>query len=451
MMNPYAGAFLLTLGLLSVGCATARPVAKKQDPPPVTEPAVTPVVDPLALGYELEAAERWSEATVFYAQVLKDQPANAQALHRLAVIATLREDDEAAANYYRRALELDPQNAVLLTDLACFLTFQEQYDSAAQLLQRALELAPNDERTIGQFALVQGLRGEVDLALVLFRRVSPPGVALQQMAAVHEQRAEWQLALSCYLEARSLDATVAIPETVLAKVAEMRRPESPVITAEPTSPPIVEAEVTAPVVVSSPPPSRPVMPAVEPALTVETDPTVVAAEYEPNPVHVIESDADFFPDDFPLTNPVLDPVAFADEEAEPLAAPAATAAPLPSDEPELDESVSTRVKDAALDGCCPVMLRDSAQLIDGRAEFSHRHQGVVYVFSSREALSRFQEQPERYVPFAGGVDVITVRAGRMEPGSLHFSTWFRNRLYLFSSAEHVTEFRADPLRYVDLK
>lgn len=288
MMNRRKLSVLLLVGIVSAGCATARPVAK-QEPPPVSEPVVAPVVDPLALGYELEAAERWPEATAFYAQVLKDQPANATALHRLGVIATLHEGDEAAANYYRRAMELDPLNAVLLTDVACFLTFNEQYDSAAKLLERAVELAPKDERTLGQLALVQGLRGEVDLALVLFRRVHSPGVALQHMAAVHEQREEWQLALSCYLEAKSLDASVVIPETVLAKVEEIRRPVSPTRAVEPTPPPIEDAVPSVSVVSASPPPSRPVLPVSENPPIVEPDQPVVAAEYEPNAAVAFES------------------------------------------------------------------------------------------------------------------------------------------------------------------
>lgn len=442
--------FLLASSLALIGCASARAVATSEPPP--AEPAATAAApDILSPGYELESAEQWSDAVSYYARVLKEQPANASALHRLGVIATIREDHEAAASYYRRAMELDPRNAALLADAGYFLSLQKQYDAAAEMLRLAQLLDPENQRVINNLALVQGLRGEIDESLVLFRRANPPAVALQSLAAVHEQRGEWQLALACYLEARSVDPTVEVPEQVLANVDELRRGDRLAAVVESTDEPSPAATEAAeiPVAVAAPPPSRPVRQDVtvfEAPIEAELEPVVESVVATESPAPVSESDADFFPADFVATEASAPfETAFLEDDStvEPTAAISASVEP-PQETPPV------RVRDAVLDGCCPVALRDVAQVIDGRPEFCLRHEGVLYTFSSADALHRFRQQPDRYVPSAAGLDVISVRSGRMQRGSLHYSTWFRNRLYLFTSAEHVDEFRADPLRYVDL-
>lgn len=430
---------------LTIGCATSRQVAKNEPLPAEAEsvsqtPAPEiPAPDPLSQGYALEAAQQWRDAIRFYAGILKEQPAHATALHRLGVIATIQGDQEAAANYYRRAMELDPHNAGLLADAGYFQLLQKQYEHAELLLQQAQVLEPNNERVVNNLAMVQGLRGEIDTALVLFRRVNPPAAALQNLAAVHEQRDEWQLALACYLEAASVDPAVTVPENVLAKVEERRQTAPDVkswtdVAAEPS------LTVTSKVADG---PLAQMESVAEPPIKATTKSAPITEQ-----ATKIESEADFFPADTPTAvstdSPESDPVDVEEQHAVTPAAAMTTDAVS-----AVEEASPMRVRDAALDGCCPVALRDSSQVIDGRAEFCVRHQGVVYALSSADAVRRFREQPERYVPSAGGLDVISIRSGRMERGSFHYSTWFRNRLYLFTSAEHVDEFRADPLRYVD--
>ncbi len=432
--------------VLVAGCASSRHIATKPEVP--VEPASVEIAqsepapqhgaqpDPLAEGFAFEAAQRWPQAIAVYAAILKTQPANATALHRLGVIATLRDDHEAAAGYYRRALELDPQNAALLADAGYFLMLQQEYDAAARMLQLANQLEPDNERVINNLALLQGHRGEIDAALVLFRRVNPPAVALQNVASLHEQRGEWQLALACYLEARSVDPGIVVPDEVVAKVAALRHgiPDAATdaeLAEAPGSPEETEAFVAAETDTDLPD-SHPV------ATTEADDPANAYFPSDATEASAVTADVDELAD--PQWNHETT-IVTANVTNEPEAS---------ADQPIVPSGGSPRPRDVALDGCCPVALRDAAQVIDGRTEFCVTHQGVVYSLSSVEAVQRFQKHPERYVPSAGGLDVVAVRSGRMDRGSLHYSTWFRNRLFLFTNRDHVEEFRSDPLRYVDL-
>lgn len=445
----------VSLVVACIGCAASRGVATRE---PVKDPVVVeiveqeervatpdpePVVDPLTPGYQFEAAEQWPEAIAFYGAVLRDQPANSTALHRLGVIATYRKDFAAAADYYRRAVELDPQNVTLLADTGYFMILQKQYEPAMAMLELAVTMDPENSLAVQNLATVSGLTGDIDEALMLFRRVLSPAEALVSLASIHEQRSEWQLALACYHEAHSVDPDVIIPEEVTTRVAELRRP--PAVSYEldtvAVDAPVEEASTATD---ATPLPSRPLMARNAPAETKElSDELPIVAVGDET---AFEDAANWFPDDVVAEVRVPHTEELVSAEWE-------------TDSPSLSESALETVasihaarppREAALDGCCPVALRDASQLVDGCPEFRCDHAGVTYTFATAEALQRFRNNPERYVPAAGGLDVVSVRHGKMRPGSIHYSTWFRNRLFLFTSADHVDEFRSDPLRYVEL-
>ncbi len=98
-----------------------------------------------------------------------------------------------------------------------------------------------------------------------------------------------------------------------------------------------------------------------------------------------------------------------------------------------------------LKGFCPVAIRDDRRLTEALDEFSFEYQSQVYRFSSGEALTKFQANPELYAPMAGGLDVVAVRQGSaVANGSLDHAVWFRHRLHLFSTTENLAAFRAAP-------
>lgn len=101
-------------------------------------------------------------------------------------------------------------------------------------------------------------------------------------------------------------------------------------------------------------------------------------------------------------------------------------------------------------GFCPVELRDNRELVDSRTEYKSRFGLQTYYFSSPEAQAAFEKEPSRYAPAAGGSDVVLlVNTSEEEPGSLDFSLWYRDRLFLFRSRETQQLFSRNPARYAN--
>ncbi len=122
--------------------------------------------------------------------------------------------------------------------------------------------------------------------------------------------------------------------------------------------------------------------------------------------------------------------------------PAETAPPAPSD--DVDPRVR-RIQERAdltgLKGFCPVALRDDRQLVDAQAEFAVVHKARTYHLSSRDAMQKFESDPQKYAPVASGHDVILLTVeGRRVEGSLDHAVWYKDRLHLFATRETLTRF-----------
>ncbi|MCR9198740.1 MAG: hypothetical protein NXI04_08860 [Planctomycetaceae bacterium] len=112
--------------------------------------------------------------------------------------------------------------------------------------------------------------------------------------------------------------------------------------------------------------------------------------------------------------------------------------------------IMARTGKTGFKGFCPVELRDNRELIDSRQDHKARFGLQTYYFSSEEARVAFEENPSRYAPAAGGSDVVLlVNTSEEEPGSLDFSLWYRDRLFLFRSRETQQLFSKNPARYAN--
>ena len=63
------------------------------------------------------------------------------------------------------------------------------------------------------------------------------------------------------------------------------------------------------------------------------------------------------------------------------------------------------------------------------------------------ARTAFLASPGKYLPAAGGQDVVSLGSQRPQPGSLDHATWHRGQLYLFASPENLATFTKQPDRY----
>ena len=116
-----------------------------------------------------------------------------------------------------------------------------------------------------------------------------------------------------------------------------------------------------------------------------------------------------------------------------------------------DSSISPESTTDCLDlkSICLVTIFEERRIAKSFPEFASEYQSQQYCFSSAEALNKFEAEPQRYAPVAGGLDVVSVRNERnVVQGSLDFAVWFRRRLYLFSSRENSEAFRRDPRIFV---
>ena len=96
-------------------------------------------------------------------------------------------------------------------------------------------------------------------------------------------------------------------------------------------------------------------------------------------------------------------------------------------------------------GFCPVALRDDRELQDGRAGIVAFYEAKAYYFSSPAAKDAFEAAPQKYAPAANGEDVtMKTLTGEVVEGSLDHCVWYKDRLYLFTSADNLATFMAAP-------
>jgi YHS domain-containing protein len=112
------------------------------------------------------------------------------------------------------------------------------------------------------------------------------------------------------------------------------------------------------------------------------------------------------------------------------------------------ERIQARQDLTGFKGFCPVALRDQRQLVDAQPQIQSTFGLHTWTFSSDEARLAFEADPQRYAPAAGGDDVV-ILATRQEqvPGKLDFALWYRGRLHLFSSRETMASFLENPQQF----
>lgn len=102
----------------------------------------------------------------------------------------------------------------------------------------------------------------------------------------------------------------------------------------------------------------------------------------------------------------------------------------------------------ALDGYCPVTLRNSRSWKKGKPDYSFDYDDQTYYFQTASDLAAFKANPGRYSPKLLGCDpVVLSETDLATPGSTKFGAFFDGELYLFKSPETRARFKSDPLRY----
>ncbi len=126
-------------------------------------PAAAPPseIDPILLqAKQAEQAQQNQIAKTLYSQVLQSQPQNAEAHHRLGVLADQEGRYPEAQQHYQAALQQAPQNASLLSDIGYSYYSQDRLDDAEKHLNQALLIQPGNQYARNNLAHVYGRRAQ---------------------------------------------------------------------------------------------------------------------------------------------------------------------------------------------------------------------------------------------------------------------------------------------------
>jgi tetratricopeptide (TPR) repeat protein len=410
----------------------------------------------------LEKEGRLAEARQLFAHLHRTKPQSAPYAHRLGVVSMLLGEHEQAAAAFQSAQALDPNNPELLADAGHAACLRQEYAEAEQLLRASLALQADYPRAKTHLALAVGLLGRDDECEALLREVHGDKEVdiLCSLADVKAHRGDAAAAAELYRRALAVDPNAKKAAHAL---AELKAEDQPTVKQAAIAAP---AESTSDEDVSLALETR--VDAEEPEA--ETDEILTDWTEDDTAGELAEGNVREFPDDAVLdvepaesdaaeSSAPVQVVTSDDSPTATLDAPVADEAeefseiwdeglstepdqsPLES-LPELMSRIAARSGQSGLMGFCPVTLRDEQRLADAQPQFTAEHQSQKYQFRSEAAKQKFEADPERYLPAAGGLDVVAVSQGTaVAQGSLEHALWFRHKLYLFLNAENRELFR----------
>lgn len=409
-------------------------------------------------------------------------PRNPALLADMGYSVYLQKDYKSAEALLQQAVELQPDDSRATNNLAMAIGFQGRYDESLAMFRRA----NTETQSLLNVAFIQSQSNQPDAAMATYRQVlsKEPGnklasSALQLLNAAHPRQP------APTVPSQQVEIASAAPPSITIQPAWTGPAAAPSITTAsadlPTVPPVVAVtdQQSSPGLAAAVPAidansirwtatqdlAKPA--ADQPVDSIENEfelpqragppgelPAEVSAESSPASDSLPQSTAEVTPE--PKANANGDELAnlFDGDDNAPEAATddldeltsldwAADDLAKQKTEAESAPQVAPHAGDC-LRGFCPVALRDDRRLRQSLAEFASEYQGRAYHFSSAEALERFLANPDWYVPFAGGLDVIEVKQGHVAQGSLDFAVWFRHRLHMFSNADNLAVFRANP-------
>lgn len=125
---------------------------------------------------------RFAEAAALYEQVLKIDPGNPEAHHKLGNIADRRHDFGTAERHYAAAKAVRPDDANLLNDMGYSKFLQGRYTESEQLLHAALNKQPRHQRALYNLGWLYGTQGDARRAYEYFRQAGSEADAERMMA-----------------------------------------------------------------------------------------------------------------------------------------------------------------------------------------------------------------------------------------------------------------------------
>ena len=109
-----------------------------------------------------------------------------------------------------------------------------------------------------------------------------------------------------------------------------------------------------------------------------------------------------------------------------------------------------RVTGLAMEGYCPVTLRDMHSWRLGDPDITATFGTLRYFFVGKAELDKFLENPAHYAIAASGNDVVIAKSTRkLVPGIRRHGYRYYDRTFLFSSESSQNEFSKAPAVYAE--
>ncbi len=174
----------------------------------------------LSLGRLSERHGDAGTAERIYQAVLKKDPQNQLAHHRLGVLAAKRGQVDQAAGYLDAAARLGPPSGALLNDIGFNLLMMDRLPEAEATFRRALEIEPQNRSAHNNLGLVLGQTGRYEESLAQFRQAGDEAEAQANLAYCKTRAGDLQGATSAYHRALSLNQELKPAAEALMQLAQ---------------------------------------------------------------------------------------------------------------------------------------------------------------------------------------------------------------------------------------
>ena len=120
-----------------------------------------------------------------------------------------------------------------------------------------------------------------------------------------------------------------------------------------------------------------------------------------------------------------------------------------ADEYNVTNSLTLTGQPLGMHGVDPVSMFNGDTPAQGNAEFTSKHDGVDYYFTSAAAQSEFDADPEAHLPQFGGFCAFGVFVGKKLDGDVRFADIVDGKLYLFVNAAIFEKYLEDKAAVIE--
>ena len=163
------------------------------------------------------------QARAVYEAILRDNPNQPVAHHRLAILAAGEPDFARAEFHFQQALAAREPNADLLRDYGYLLYMQDRLPEAEQVTRQSLERDPLNKAAHNNLGLIIGEQGRFPEAMEAFRKAGSEAESHANLAYVHTIMGNLPLAEQHYHQALEIDPNLKKAAEGLVQLSQFRQ------------------------------------------------------------------------------------------------------------------------------------------------------------------------------------------------------------------------------------